>query len=402
MAALAHADGPRFTGAQLRDDLAQLDRALHEMPPDLAHSADIPQLERAIGNLDATLATSPPLNRDAAWRLFATLNPLLADGHLFVGFLDWRGESRAHLAAGGVLFPFEMRVSPACALRVRAMLGGASTDVADAELRSVNGIPAPTVCEEMLARVHGETREFRADLVSRRFWFYYWKVFGSPVDFDIGFAGEQAARKIHGSAQLPQLLTDEADFARQFQLELAGTKATLKLGTFAWPDRKQLFAFTRASFEAIRAARVRTLVIDLRDNGGGDDESWIDGVMPYIASRPYRIGSHYRKRVVVADPARHETAGSVVEGSIDDWFAPQPRNPLRFRGNLELLLGPGTYSSAIVMANVVEDFGFGRVTGRDAHARPEQSGGARRTTLTNCGLIVVTPRFLLTRPAGGK
>ncbi len=32
--------------------------------------------------------------------------------------------------------------------------------------------------------------------------------------------------------------------------------------------------------------------------------------------------------------------------------------------------------------------------------RTQQSGGARRTTLPNCGLILVTPRFVLTRPSG--
>jgi hypothetical protein len=294
---------------QLRADLAQLDRALHDMPADLAHSADVPRLERAIHDMDAALANSPPLDRDAAWRLFATLNPLLADGHLFVGFLDWRGETRAHLAAGGTLFPFEMRVNATCELRVRAGLGGSATELAGLALRRVNGISAGTICERMLARAHGDTREFRADLLSRRFWFYYWKVFGAPAEYEIEFAGPQDARKIPGSAQLPQLLADETAFERQFQLQIVGRSAVLKLGTFAWPDQAQLLDFTRAAFTRIRAAGVRTLIIDLRDNGGGNDEGWVDGVMPYIAARPFRIGSRLRKRVVVADPARDEQAG---------------------------------------------------------------------------------------------
>ncbi|HEV8443555.1 MAG TPA: hypothetical protein VGQ27_08740, partial [Steroidobacteraceae bacterium] len=78
---------PTFSAIELRADLAEIDRAVHDMPPDLGHSADVPRLERAIREMDASLASSPPLDRDAAWRLFATLNPLLADGHLFVGFV---------------------------------------------------------------------------------------------------------------------------------------------------------------------------------------------------------------------------------------------------------------------------------------------------------------------------
>ena len=78
----ARAGGPQFSAALLRQDLAYLDRSLHEMPADLAHSADVAQLEHAIHDMDASLGASPPLDRDGAWRMFATLNPLLGDGHL--------------------------------------------------------------------------------------------------------------------------------------------------------------------------------------------------------------------------------------------------------------------------------------------------------------------------------
>src|SRR3954468_8147564 len=138
----ARADGPRFSAAQLREDLAYLAHALHEMPADLAHSADVPGLELAIRALDTGLGHSAARDRDAAWRLFAALNPRPADGHLFVGFLDWRGETRAHLAAGGVLFPFEMRVTADCELRVRATLGGAASEFAEAVIRRVERISA--------------------------------------------------------------------------------------------------------------------------------------------------------------------------------------------------------------------------------------------------------------------
>ena len=398
----ARAGGPQFSAALLRQDLAYLDRSLHEMPADLAHSADVAQLEHAIHDMDASLGASPPLDRDGAWRMFATLNPLLGDGHLFVGFFDWRGETRAHLASGGVLFPFEMRVTPGCKLRVRAALGGGVSEFTDAVILRVDGIPAPSVCEQLLARAHGDTRAFRADLVSRRFWFYYWKVFGAPAAFEIEFTARPDARKIPGASQLPQLLADEADFDRQFQLRLVpeASAAVLRLGTFAWPDKRQLFDFTRASFAKIQAARANKLIIDLRDNGGGDDQSWIEGVMPYIADKPFRTGSQIRKRVVVADPARHEVVGSVVDGVIDDWFPAQPRNPLRFRGRLYVVVGAGTYSSAVVMSNVIQDFGFGLVAGHGGSVRTQQSGGARRTTLPNSGLILVTPRFVVSRPSG--
>lgn len=403
-AALAAPPTPAFSATQLRADLAEIDRAVHEMPADLAHSADVPRLERAIHDMDSSLAGSAPLDRDAAWRLFATLNPLLADGHLFIGYVDWRNEIRAHLAAGGVLFPYEMRVAPDCTLRVRAALGGDLSPLADSMILNVNGLPYTTICDQLLSRAHGDTLAFRADLVSRRFWLYYLKVFGAPTSFDIEFAGAGGTRQVSGSSRLPQLLDDETRFDRQFRLEFpgAGSAAVLKLGTFAWPDEQQLLDFTHEAFAALRARGTRTLIIDLRDNGGGNDDEWIEGVMPYIASKPFRTASRYRRRVVVADPARHEAVGEVATGKIDDWFPADRANPLRFRGRIVVATGAGTYSSAIVFCNVVQDFGFGRVAGPGGSARASVSGGARRTTLTHTGLIVVAPRFVLDRPSGAS
>jgi hypothetical protein len=387
---------------ELRADLVQLDRALHEMPPDLAHSAELPRLEATMRDMDAALATALPLDRDAAWRLFATLNPLLADGHLFVGFVDWRADTRAHLAAGGVLFPFEMRVTPDCQLTVRAELGGRASLLAGARIQAVNGTVADQLCEQLLARMHGDTRAFRADLLSRRFFFYYWKVFGAPAAFDVAFAGEPGTRHLPGSLLLPQLLDDETHFERQFRLQFVGGDAVgiLTLGTFAWPDKQQVLDFTHDAFAQLREKRVRTLIIDVRDNGGGNDDEWIEGVMPYLASRRFRTGSSYRKRVVVPDPRKHELVGSVAQGPIDSWFPPDRSNGLRFKGTVYVATGTGTYSSAIVFSNVMQDFHFARVAGPTGAVRSNVSGGARRTTLTRTGLIVVAPRFLLTRPSG--
>src|SRR4051812_14416766 len=151
---------PTFTSAQLRSDLQEIRRALFEMPADLSHSVQPAALDSAIQDLDTGLAASPPLTRDAAWRAFATLNPLLADGHLFVGFVDWRADVRAHLANGGRLFPFAVTVSPDCELGVRRDPRASYLSHAGARIRSVDGLDAGELCERLMARVHGDTRAF--------------------------------------------------------------------------------------------------------------------------------------------------------------------------------------------------------------------------------------------------
>jgi hypothetical protein len=406
---------PTFTATQLRSDLKEIDHALHDMPADLSHSVDTRDLDRAIRDLDSKLEKSPPLTRDEAWRIFATLNPLLADGHLFIGFVDWRGDVRAHLASGGTLFPFEVDVTPGCVLTVHQDPHSSTLPpYAYARIRAVNGAAVDEICEQMMARVHGDTRVFRADLLSRRFWFFYWKVFGAPDIYVIALDSNRTMRfdggqqTFPGSTGQPVLLEGEQEFRRQFDMEFvaddpsrksAGT-AILHLRTFAWPNKDEVLAFTKQAFESLQRWHIKTLIIDLADNGGGNDDQWIEGVMPYLATQRWRTASAYRKRVVSPDPAKGEKVGDVVDGAMETWYEPQPDNPLHFGGKVYVAVGPGTYSSAVVMSTVVQDFGFGKVIGTGDSVRANQSGGTRRTTLTNTGLIVVTPRFVLRRPSG--
>lgn len=406
---------PRFTAEQLRADLAEIDRALHQMTADLAHSVDEKELARAIHDLDAQLARSAPLTRDEAWRRFATLNPLLADGHLFIGFVDWRGDVRAHIAGGGSLFPFQVDVTPQCDLSIHQDPHSSRLPPeAYARIRAVNGIPGSEVCEQLMARVHGDTRVFRADLLSRRFWFFHWKVFGAPDSYQLTLepgmpGGLGGTRSYKGDTGLPGLLVGEESFRSQFDLTFVGDAsgknaetAILSLGTFAWPNKDEVLAFTRQSFESLKRWNIRKLIIDLRNNGGGNDDQWIEGVMPYVATKRWRTASTYRKRVVTPDPAKGEKAGDVADGQIETWHEPQPENPLHFGGKVYIAVGPGSYSSAVVMATVFQDFGMGQVIGSGDSVRASQSGGTRRTTLTNTGLVVVAPRFVLTRPSGEK
>ena len=204
-----------------------------------------------------------------------------------------------------------------------------------------------------------------------------------------------------GSAALPAVLADEESFERQFRFELRpNDSALLTVSSFAWGDKAQFLAFTHDAFAKLRAAAARNLIIDVRANGGGDDVMWIEGILPYFATKPYRWASRYRKRVVVADAAKHEAVGDIVDGEVETWIPAQPDNPLRFTGKVYVLVGSATYSSAVVFSNVVQDFGFGTIAGMGGSVRAAQTGGTRRTTLPNSGLIVVAPRFVLTRPSG--
>ena len=384
---------------RLRADLRFVADIIERWHPEPAHSVDRRRFARQMRVLER--AIDRPMSQDEAWALFARLNPIFADGHLLIGFPDWRAESREQLAQGAGFFPFEIVVDVEGNVRIAAELGGAASPHAGRRVETINGVPARRVARALLDRVHGDTPAFRAALLSQRWWFFHRKLFGQPRAFDIVLAGG-ARLTLPASRTMPASLTAEEDFDAQYRLELLpNRRALLTVGAFEWPDRPRYFAFMRDSFAAMREAGVQSLIIDVRANGGGSDDMWRDGILRYIADRPFRSGSRYIKRVLEAYRDEDEVTGELVRGEIETFVQPRDE-PLRFTGSVHVLVGPRTYSSAVLFANVAQDFRFATLVGVGGAVRARQSGSVQTATLPNSGLVLSYPRFILDRPSGRR
>ena len=389
---------PGYSPQQLRQDLQFLRQSITDIHPDTGFSVPPEQLNQAYRRLESELSAG--LTHEQAWRAFSRLNPVFADGHLGVVDPHWRDRARRHLAAGERLFPFELLVSAEGELFVRAELGGAPTPHMRQRITSINGVPAREIGQAMLDTTMGDTPELRAHLASRRPWMSYWQLYGAPPRYRIALAnGVQL--DLAGSAELPLALRGGA-FDDTFKCELLPKQAALiTIHQFAWDDKAAYLAFMDKCFARIKDAGTQKLLIDVRANTGGNDDLWKDGVLPYFATKPFRNGSRYIKKVIAGRVGKGEQLGDVVEGESTSWVQPQPAHPSRFGGQVYVLVGATTYSSAILFSNVVQDFGFGKLVGAGGYARTRQSGGTQQVNiLPNTGLEIVVPRFILDRPSG--
>jgi len=389
---------PLLTPEQLRADLRFVQESIAATHPQPDFSADPAAVRQAYAYIVEQMQA--PMSPDQAWRLLAMLNPLYADGHLAITPATPLAQSQAFLDAAGSFFPYEVSLDASGALRIRTQLGGAPSPLQGTRITSINSVPAGQIIADLMTRCHGDTAAFRASLLSQRWPFMYWKVLGAPASYALQFDNGQQLT-VAGAATLPAYLAGNGSFAQQFRFELLpGKAALLTINTFAWPDKPQFTAFTADAFRQMREAGVQTLLIDVRANGGGNDDMWIDGVLRYIADKPYRWASTYRKKVIKGRDSASEKLGEVIDGEIGSWQQPQLADPLHFAGATYLLMGRRTYSSAILLSNVMQDFGFGKVVGAAGQARTRQSGGTQRFVLPNSGLELGVPRLLFQRPSG--
>jgi hypothetical protein len=376
--------------AGLQADLRFALDTIEGQHPDLAHSVAKAALEREAGKVRAQL--DHPMDQAQAWAALAQLNPFLADGHLFIGLPDWRGRSVEAVRQGTGFFPFEVAIDARDQPVIVSMLGGGSTPLAGRRILRIDGHDARDIARSLLARMHGDTPAFRRALLAQRWWLFHAKLYGTPADYDLVLSSSSKRLTVPAEHTLPAILQRDASFERLFACRIDTDKsARLTVASFMWEDKARFFRFTHDCFARIKAALVDRLVIDVSANGGGDDDMWMDGILRYVATRPYKQGSTY---------VRREANGAVSAGSIESATEPVPDEPFRFEGKVTVEIGPLTYSSAVLFANVVRDYRFGVLAGVGGAARTQQSGGVRSVTLPNTGLILSYPRFVLDPPAG--
>ena len=330
--AVAHSQQPAtFTPEQLRQDVTAIEAAIERTHPDIAHSVDPAVLGRAIEDVRAKL--DHPMSAGEAWTVLSRLNSVMADGHLAVTYPGGAAnEIRQYVKGGGRLFPYAVHVTPEAEIFVRARLDETATPLVGRRIEMLDGVTAHDVAEKLLAHMNGDTVAMRAQLLSERFAFWYWKFYGERKTVRLRIAGADSI--VEASSATPRAF-QEKSFEQLFRLDLLDDAgALLTIDEFYWRDKPQFYAFTREAFARMRNAGTRTLIIDIRANPGGDDDVWIEGIMPYIATRSFSNGSSYRLKIIEGRQKEGQKVGDVVRSSQETQYPPQLDNPLRFKGKV--------------------------------------------------------------------
>lgn len=185
-------------------------------------------------------------------------------------------------------------------------------------------------------------------------------------------------------------------------------------------DNTAFLAFIDKAFADAIAGDARALLIDLRDNPGGDN-AFSDPLLSWVADKPFRFTHRFEVRVSAQTTAsnrkrlqdtgnaadslsarfdalyRGKPDGARVEFPID-WA--QPRADRRFEGKVFVLVNRHSYSNAVSVAAIVQDFGFGTVLGEETADLASTLGAMEQFTLPRTGIEVGYPKARILRPNG--
>ena len=176
------------------------------------------------------------------------------------------------------------------------------------------------------------------------------------------------------------------------------------------------------AFNSFIENRAEKLIIDLRTNPGGDN-SFSDHMLAWFADKPFRFSSAFLIKSSDEAAASNQkrldnnpgaTGGvshlfalqyaEVPRGELFSFEIPfvQPRREPRFDGEVYVLIDRHSYSNAVNVAAIVQDYDFGTIVGEKTSDMATTYGAMETFQLKATGISVNFPKAHIIRPSGDQ
>jgi hypothetical protein len=379
-----------FTPDQIREDVEFMLLKMEEIHPDLYHSVP----KEIILNMKDSLfrELTGPVDRKKICRLFIPLVTRLNDGHTSLGFPEQ--EIARYIRYGGRFFPARVLIRDD---RIHVLASHHDTLPKGSIIHSVNGEEAPAILNKMRDCVSGEQTRYRDARITDRFAGLYWLLFQEGPDFIIEYQPPglpvreirlEGIREIELRKRIPA-----PEGKSLFEYREPGEKTAMIIFR-SFSRRNQWKRFLENTFADIRQKGTGNLIIDIRENGGGNSDLG-DDLFHYITDTSY--AQVEKMRVKMSDDIIESGWGKWLPADTIEYyrgkvyttggFLKDPgKNELGFNGEVFLLTGPKTFSSANMFASAFKCYGMGTIIGEETGGVTVSFGDVRRYLLPNSQL----------------
>ena len=387
----------------LKKDLFDLNVRLNSIHPDPSFTMDLAKVKWKISKLSKEILA--PMTQLDSWKYMSQLNPYFQDGHMSIDYPNYSKHLNTHINSGGRVFPVQVYIDESQRLYVTDTKNTATGMKVGDEIVSINGVATSDVVNGILSRMHGDTANLRRAFASERFAKMYWLLYGDTGYYQIEVINKNkhSHYSILGSnaANNPEL----GDIVQRKILDNGIGYLRIDRFYYAPEQEAAFFQFMKESWEEFHHANVQDVIIDVRNNPGGTDHYWQQGIAPYVASKPFLFLSKFKIRMTERNlrlgPFKGEL-GSIIEGPFEQLVPVDEHDNLRIPGKAYLLMGPLSYSSTILFLTAFQDSKQAVIAGQSAGARSCTTGRIDISNLSGSKLELVLPTLIFTRPSGKK
>ncbi|MCA0131706.1 S41 family peptidase [Winogradskyella alexanderae] len=317
--------------------------------------------------------------------------------------------------SGGLIFPLEVAIENGKVL-IRKNWSSNSDIKIGSELKRINGLSIEQVLEKIYPQIAAESVYFKHALIeSFTLPRYYWQVFGEQKSFEIEILknGKITPLELEAIKALEDYEMRREDIIKKdWELKLLPNAGYLRPGELSG-DLDNYKKFIDSAFAEINSKNYNNLIIDLRNNSGGDDP-FSDYLVSYIADKPFRWNSKFQvksSRVLKEDILKNKDTTqpymkwilSIKNGEISNYdfgfYKPQPKVK-RFRGNVYVLVNRHSYSQSTVAAAQIQDYKFGVIVGEETAEHPNLLASIFSYNLPNTNIQVDISKGKIYRVSG--
>jgi len=416
----------KFSVQEVKQDLQYLYKTLEESHYNLYMHTKKEVFDKEFMKINNSINDS--LTMLQIKKLVAPFVGLAKHGHCRLeGGLDGFDEYRRN---NGTLFPFDIFFQNGRVM-IEANYSNNQDIVKGDEILSINGRAIEKVKAGIYRHLSGESDYNKNSKIEDiRIAFLYWLAYGEEKVYDI-IVKKANGRKINikinaipVSDFLKNSVNKNESTSRKRELKFIGNVAYLHPGPFynigqgEEYNNSEFVKFINSSFAEIAKNKAADLIIDIRNNPGGDD-SFTNPMVAYFATKPFHFYSKFSYRTsritkeiwkdlnVGDNTLGIEMKKNILSGKDGDRFYGkesmkyQPRtDSLKFKGNVFVLIDRYTWSAATGVAAMIQDFGFAYLIGEETSDTPSSCGATHSFILPNTIISVTYPKGYTIRPNG--
>lgn len=399
----------KFFPEEIRDDIAHFQFLLERVHPRAILSFPLGHAQSALADLTNTV--DRPLTNLEFYKEIAPIGNLLNDDHTMVFPAD---HDLLRVYESSVrLFPFNVEFIDN-KLFVAENLSDESKIQPGMEIVSINGFSAEELRKTIITYYSGTRDEQKLSYAQMNFREALYLIFGISDSFELVIGnpepGETSSYLISGRRfSEPKM--------EEYRYEVIAPD-TILLTYNAFEDKNEEFThFLQEMFSTAQEQSIQHLIIDIRSNRGGAS-AFGDEILAFLTADPFMQFSHVE--VAVSEEVKIDFIGHVP--AFLRWFPIQYFHPmlkplwaadvgetstitfdpivpgdnmLRFAGDVYLLIGPGTMSSASLFAATMQEYNLATLIGGTAGGYATVYGNIIDARLPNTGLKVWMPTSII-------
>lgn len=418
-----------FSAEAIRSDFHELYRGLLEAQYDPFHQISAEELEQRYQELASSINSPQTLREVSA--LFQRFTALTETAHTRVEFpID---TYQSYLQNDGKTLSLYLEISSDDVV-IDDYFGAEPELYPGVKLIAVDGLPVRQWLDRYAALVAADNQQLKDVMLGMQLQGMLWWADGARESYEITIMAEDGS-PVTVSAMTTsydeQALLANASQAevqeqplRDYQL-LTPQVGYVKPGPFynaegenPW-DTEPFKRWVDEAFNSLIAADAEYVVIDLRSNPGGSN-SFSDHLVAWFADQAFAFASDFRVRAssqareanlerlaLTLDETdishRYETffaektAGEIFSFPLDSSL---PRDGTRFEGEVIALIDETSFSNAVSVAAIIQDYGFGTLIGQKTADLATTYGAMEHFRLSETNLQVGFPKALIIRPNG--